>query len=101
MEDDDEEEFIEFSFEMPEVKWTVRASVRLQSADPEAMQDRPKPAQAIDLPVDAKPVDFFQLLFSDELLLKIMNWTIQNAEKKLNRQEGEEKWTVTLKEIKA
>ena len=90
-----------FRFEMPEVKWTVGGSARSQSADPEAMQDRPKPAQGIDLPLDAKPVDFFQLFFSDELLLKIVDWTIQNAEKKLNRPEGEETWTVTLEEIKA
>ena len=69
--------------------------------DYSVLESRPKPAQAIDLPVDAKPVDFFQLFFSDELLLKIVDWTIQNAEKKLNRQEGEEKWTVTLEEIKA
>ena len=99
--EDDEEELEGFRFEMPEVKWTVRGSVQPQSADPEAMQDRPKPAQAINLPLDAKPVDFFQLFFSDELLLKIVDWTIQNVEKKLNRPDREEKWTVTLEEIKA
>lgn len=43
---------------------------------------RPKPAQCINLSLDAKAVDYFQLFFSDDLLLKIVDWTIQNGEKK-------------------
>ncbi|XP_065057630.1 piggyBac transposable element-derived protein 4-like [Rhopilema esculentum] len=98
--DDEEEEFEGFRFEMPEVKWALGGNVRRQSADAETVDERPKPAEVANLSLDAKPIEYLQLFLSDELLQRVVDWTIMNAEKKLGATEGE-RWTTTLDEVKA
>ena len=104
-EEEEENEFEGFRFEMPEeMEWTPRGQPT-QSADPDRRPDVRSGPQ-IDLDANWKAIDFFQLYFTDELLKKIVDWTEANAEKHFSKsrdadEEERPKWSMTLAELKA
>ena len=73
--------------------------MRRQSADAETVDERPKPAEVANLLLDAKPIKCLQLFLSDELLQRVVDWTIMNAAKILVA--AGERWTITLDVVKA
>ena len=101
--DEDGEEFEGFPFEMPEqVKWTKNGQPT-RSADPDLPENIPHPGSQVSFPEGAKAIDYFQLFYGNELLLKILEWTNLNADKKLPAKGWDaEQWHfISLEELQA
>lgn len=75
--DDEEDEFRGFDFNLPEnLKWERRHfDVNME---PFTLTTGP----TINLPDSGKAVDFFSLFFTEEIIVKIVEFTNKNAQKK-------------------
>ena len=102
--DDEEQEFAGFEFEMPDDVTFQLGRPPVQQVDDDYVDDQPQAGPHVNIPPHSKPIDIFNLFFDDVLFQQIVDWTNANAAKKSteNPEKHKGKWTdTTIEEIRA
>ena len=97
MDDDYDQKFAGFPYEMPGLIDFVVGHNPVREFDGDYIDDQPQPGPQINLDANAKPIDLFSLFFNNTILQQIVNWTNSNAAKKKyeNPEKHKGKWTDT------
>ena len=79
---ENEDDFEGFAVEMPDnVNWTFRGQP-VSEQDDVFLQDQPDAGPTIDLDQNTEPIDILKLLFTDEIINNIVDWTNRNYARK-------------------
>ena len=80
--DDEEQEFAGFEFEMPDDVTFQLGRPPVRQVDDDYVDDQPQAGPHVNIPPHSKPIDIFNLFFDDVLFQQIVDWTNTNAAKK-------------------
>ena len=80
--DDEEQEFAGFEFEMPDDVTFQLGHPPVRQVDDDYVDDQTQAGPHVNIPPHSKPIDIFTLFFDDVLFQQIMDWTNANAAKR-------------------
>ena len=73
--DDEEQEFARFKFEMPDDVTFQLAHPPVWQVDDDYVDDQPQAGLRVNIPPNSKSIDIFNLFFDDVLFQQIVDWT--------------------------